>query len=131
LIQINVTLLRWRYAISITKQQECAIRILWVAALGLAGRVELAEPDGAKSFMNNCASCHSADAKGGGAMSRHLIKTAPDLTTLSARNGGIFPINYVMSTIDGFNRALHFSGAMPEFGANGMGDTIVWYSAPA
>ena len=62
---------------------------------------------------------------------RHLIKTAPDLTTLSARNGGIFPINYVMSTIDGFNRALHFSGAMPEFGANGMGDTIVWYSAPA
>ncbi len=96
-----------------------------VAALGLAGCVDVAEPDGQRLFIDNCAACHGADGKGDGPMSRNLIQMAPDLTTLSARNGGVFPTDYVMSTIDGLNRDPHFSGAMPEFGAGGMGDTII------
>ena len=54
-----------------------------------------------------------------------LIKMPPDLTTLKARYKGEFPTDYVMSTIDGLNRKPHFSGAMPEFGAGDIGDTVI------
>ena len=102
------------------------MRILVIlTAIGLAGCVEVQEPDGRQLFMENCASCHGADAKGDGEMSQHLVKMAPDLTKLSIRNGGVFPTDEVMATIDGLNRAPHFSGAMPEFGAGDMGETIV------
>ena len=96
-----------------------------MGVLVLAGCVEQTEPDGARLFAQNCASCHGMAGKGDGEMARHLIKMPPDLTTLTARNGGTFPRDAVMGTIDGLSRAPHFSGAMPEFGAAGMGDTIV------
>ncbi len=99
--------------------------IIILGAVALAGCVEVAEPDGQRTFVENCASCHGLDAKGSGPMSRNLIKMAPNLTTLASRNGGVFPRDYVMSTIDGLDRGSHFSGAMPEFGAGDMGDTII------
>jgi mono/diheme cytochrome c family protein len=99
--------------------------LIILGAIALSACVETPEADGASLFLENCASCHGSDAKGDGVMSRDLAKAAPDLTTLSARNGGIFPRDAVMSTIDGLNRAPHFSAAMPEFGAAGMGDTII------
>ncbi len=50
---------------------------------------------------------------------------APNLTTLAARNGGVFPATYIMSKIDGFSRdATH--GAMPEFGPLLSGETEIW-----
>ncbi len=97
-----------------------------IAALALTACIDTPEPQsGKQAFMENCASCHGIDAKGGGEMADVLIKMPPDLTTLSARHNGTFPSDYVMSTIDGLQRAPHFSGAMPEFGANGMGDTVL------
>ena len=40
---------------------------------------------------------------------------APDLTTLAARHGGVFPTAYVMSTIDGLSRE-QTHDPMPIFG---------------
>jgi len=95
--------------------------LMILAALGLGACVE--EPvDGRTAFMADCASCHGADAKGG---ARDLAVAPPDLTQISARNGGIFPKNRVMSTIDGLDRGAHFSRDMPEFGAGDMGDTVI------
>lgn len=95
-----------------------------LAALGLAACVE--EPvDGPTAFMENCASCHGADAKGGGPAGRDLATAPPDLTMIAARNGGIFPTDQVMSTIDGLDRGSHFSAAMPEFGAGDLGETVI------
>ncbi|MFG5381807.1 c-type cytochrome [Yoonia sp. R2-816] len=95
-----------------------------LAALGLAACVE--EPvDGRTAFMADCASCHVADGKGGGPAARALAVAPPDLTQIAARNGGIFPRNQVMSTIDGLDRGAHFSVAMPEFGAGDMGDVVI------
>ncbi len=95
-----------------------------LAALGLAACVE--EPvDGRTAFMADCASCHGGDGKGGGPAARALAVAPPDLTQIAARNGGIFPRNQVMSTIDGLDRGAHFSTAMPEFGAGDMGDTVI------
>ena len=83
------------------------------------------EISGQAAFMESCAGCHGTDARGAGAVGQTLGKVPPDLTGLSARNGGVFPRDYVMSTIDGLTRRPHFSPDMPEFGAGDMGDTTI------
>lgn len=95
-----------------------------LAALGLAACVE--EPvDGRTAYMENCASCHGPSGKGDGPMARELATAPPDLTTIATRNGGVFPTDQVMSTIDGLDRGQHFSAAMPEFGAGDLGETVI------
>ncbi|WP_333713561.1 c-type cytochrome [Yoonia sp.] len=95
-----------------------------LAVLGLVACVE--EPiDGRTAYLENCASCHGADGKGDGPLARGLAVAPPDLTTIAARNGGVFPTDQVMSTIDGLDRGTHFSAAMPEFGAGDMGETVI------
>ncbi len=76
---------------------------------------DLSADHGEKLYLQKCAACHGADAKGG---------SAPDLTTLSAQNRGIFPQNFVMSVIDGFNRRDHPDSVMPEFGNEDLGPTV-------
>ena len=80
---------------------------------------------GALAFQADCASCHGVDAKGAGSFGEALIHQPPDLTHLARDNGGVFPRDYVLSTIDGFDRGAHFSAAMPEFGAGDMGPTVI------
>ncbi len=82
-------------------------------------------PTGQAAFMESCAGCHGTDARGGGPVGLTLSKIPPDLTGLAIRNHGVFPRDYVMSTIDGLSRPAHFSPDMPEFGAGDMGDTVV------
>lgn len=95
-----------------------------LAVLGLAACVD--EPiDGRTAYLENCASCHGLDAKGDGPMARGLTTAPPDLTMIASRNGGVFPTDQVMSTIDGLDRGEHFSAAMPEFGAGDMGATVI------
>ena len=95
-----------------------------LAILALAACVE--EPiDGRTAYLENCADCHGTDGKGDGPAARGLATAPPDLTMIAARNGGVFPTNQVMSTIDGLDRGEHFSAAMPEFGAGDMGETVI------
>lgn len=56
---------------------------------------------GKREYMNRCAVCHGPSGKGdGGAID--ILKVAPaDLTTLSKKNGGIFPFDRVYAVIDG------------------------------
>lgn len=95
------------------------------AATLLAACVE--EPQSApESFAENCAACHGADARGNGPAAAGLGVEIPDLTLISARNGGSFPFTSVMSTIDGYARGAHAARVMPEFGATeDMGDMVV------
>ena len=96
-------------------------------ACGATAACVQTEPEisGQAAFMESCAGCHGTDARGAGAVGQTLDKVPPDLTGLSARNGGVFPRDYVMSTIDGLTRRPHFSPDMPEFGAGDMGDTTI------
>lgn len=96
-----------------------------VAVLALGACVEEPDVSGQMLFVENCAACHGADGTGGGVAAPALSVTPPDLTTLSARNGGVFPRDYVMSTIDGFARGAHFAPDMPEFGAGDLGDVVI------
>lgn len=92
----------------------------------LAACVDAPEvPSGALLFANNCASCHGANAMGDGPLADGLSVTPPDLTTISARNGGVFPRNQVASIIDGLDRGEHFAAAMPEFGAGDLGPLVM------
>ena len=98
--------------------------LIFPAVLGLAACVE--EPDdGRTAYLENCASCHGPSGMGDGPAARDLAVAPPDLTTITARNGGVFPTNQVMSTIDGLDRGAHFSAAMPEFGAGDLGETVI------
>jgi mono/diheme cytochrome c family protein len=98
--------------------------MMMFAALTLAACVEKPE-SGAQIFAAECAGCHGADARGDGPYARGLVTAPPDLTTIASRNGGEFPTDQVMSTIDGLQRDAHFSAAMPEFGAGDLGATVI------
>lgn len=72
--------------------------------------------DGAAFFAANCVSCHGTDAKGGGPAALGLPSAPPDLTQLSAKNGGEFPETQALSYIYGDPEKSHLARVMPEFG---------------
>jgi len=86
---------------------------------------ELEVPNGKAKFAQDCAGCHGTDAMGAGPVAQSMGVLAPDLTQLAARNGGVFPRDAVMATIDGLDRPPHFANAMPEFGAGDLGDAVI------
>lgn len=87
---------------------------------GSLAAAEKGRPDPGKSeYMNRCAVCHGPSGKGdGGAID--ILKTAPtDLTTLSKKNGGVFPFERVYSVIDGRTTVKgHGSRDMPIWGSS-------------
>ena len=88
------------------------------ALAALAGCVPPpAEVAGRALFNDYCAACHGAEARGNGPAAADLDSPPADLTTIAARNGGVFPRARVMSVIDGYTRADQHGGSMPEFGA--------------
>lgn len=94
------------------------------AAAALAGCTQAPEPTpGARLFAEHCAGCHGADARGG--TTPVGGKLPPDLTTLARRHGGAFPSDYVMSTIDGYNRE-KTHGPMPVFGEILASPVEIW-----
>lgn len=72
---------------------------------------------GADLFAYYCASCHGDAATGDGPMAQYLTLPVPDLTGLSARNGGRFPMLDVVHRLDGSRPDLLHRTPMPNFGA--------------
>ncbi|WIY26239.1 c-type cytochrome [Parasedimentitalea psychrophila] len=83
-----------------------------LATGGLAQDVEMGE----NLFQHFCAGCHGEDAKGGGPMAPILLVQPANLTTLSARNGGEFPLERVAGRIDGRDPIVSHGSDMPVFG---------------
>jgi mono/diheme cytochrome c family protein len=76
-----------------------------------------AEPmSGAQLFRTHCASCHGETAGGAGPISAQLRNAVPDLTTFSARNGGMFPAERVRQMIEGRGPTAHGDRSMPVWG---------------
>ena len=69
-------------------------------------------------FRSYCASCHGADAKGGGPAAASLKIQPSDLTRISARSGGAFPKARVERIISGEEQPAsgHGSSQMPVWG---------------
>jgi mono/diheme cytochrome c family protein len=91
---------------------------LLAAALLVAGTAVLAQGRvdlGKREYDSNCASCHGSDGKGSGTYVDFLKRTPTDLTMMSKRNGGVFPISRVYEVIDGAGVG-HGSRDMPVWG---------------
>ena len=77
----------------------------------------LPEYDGEQLFQRFCASCHGRLALGNGPVAPALSVPVPNLTLLSKRAGGSFPVERVLEVIDG--RAVlpaHGTRVMPVWG---------------
>ena len=71
---------------------------------------------GQAMFHAYCATCHGADARGGGPAAVALKKSPADLTLLSSRHGGKYPDTAVMATLRNFDQPAHGSSQMPVWG---------------
>ena len=75
-----------------------ALALMFVAhAISLAA----GSNSGQQMYLQYCGSCHGKDGKGDGTVSRDLKVRVPDLTGLSKKYKGIYPLDDVMATIDG------------------------------
>jgi Cytochrome c, mono- and diheme variants len=103
--------------------------VLGVTALALAGCTGAEEGvdlggGGRLAFQQDCAACHGPDGRGGGPLAAELSVAPPNLTQLSARNGGVFPRDEVLSVIDGYRGSGSHQRVMPEFGAGDLGPLV-------
>ena len=88
-----------------------------LAMLSTTAMAQQAKPVdfGKREFENNCAACHGRDGKGGGLYVEYLKRSPPDLTTMTARNAGVFPLSKVYEVIEGAG-AGHGGRDMPIWG---------------
>lgn len=94
--------------------------VLWlVCAASVGNCVAQSRTDfGKVEYDTSCANCHGSTARGDGVLARHLRTAPTDLTTLSRRNGGIFPAQRVWETIDGRTST--------EIGSHGTREMPLW-----
>jgi mono/diheme cytochrome c family protein len=72
---------------------------------------------GVEMYRTYCAVCHGLDGKGNGPAAAALKQALPDLTLLSKKNGGEFPMFHVSNVIQGDSViAAHGSKDMPMWG---------------
>jgi mono/diheme cytochrome c family protein len=92
----------------------CAVTMAHAQRNGSAGQTFDAGKD---DYDSHCAACHGSSGAGEGPYTRVLNVTIPNLTTLSKRNGGVFPYSHVFETIDGrLELPAHGTRNMPIWG---------------
>jgi mono/diheme cytochrome c family protein len=85
-----------------------ASKVVTVRTIGSSGK---------QTYVQYCASCHGADARGDGPAAIVLKTAPPDLTTLGKRHGGKFPNEYVSDVLRFGTRIVsHGSSDMPIWG---------------
>jgi mono/diheme cytochrome c family protein len=91
---------------------------LIISIIGFNGYASAQTLDSGKTeFQSGCASCHGIDAKGNGPLSKELKIHPTDLTVLSKKNSGVFPLDHIYKVIDGREEIRgHGSREMPVWG---------------
>lgn len=97
---------------------DFALACLVAAAFMPAGGAFGQQPaNGAEEFRNSCAVCHGVRGRGDGLMAEVLTRKPADLSALERKNGGRFPLDRVIATIDGrFIVPGHGNRTMPIWG---------------
>lgn len=86
---------------------------------GGSGEVKLIPTiQGPALYKAYCASCHGVDGKGDGPLAESLKVSPSDLTRISARNAGMFPLMQIERIIQGEGQLQksHGSREMPVWG---------------
>ena len=87
--------------------------LIWINAFGWAQGVDVPKAE----YLSHCAACHGDNGKGDGPLSVKLTTKPADLTVMSRKNKGIFPMNAVYAAIDGRNAGpSHNPREMPIWG---------------
>jgi mono/diheme cytochrome c family protein len=72
---------------------------------------------GRSLYAIHCASCHGASLEGNGPLAKDLDTSPADLTRISQRNGGEFPLSRLYRTVEGADDvAEHKDRDMPRWG---------------
>jgi len=72
---------------------------------------------GRMEFQKNCAACHGMSGKGDGPLLEFLRETPPDLTLISKRHNGVFPVEKIYMWIRDPQRIrAHGTKEMPIWG---------------
>jgi mono/diheme cytochrome c family protein len=101
----------------ITTLIASAVTIMGVNGIAAAAEKKVKVDFGKREYQNSCVLCHGADGKGNGSVVELLKKKPSDLTTLSKKNGGVFPFDRVYSMIDGREMVMgHGDREMPAWG---------------
>ena len=91
--------------------------LLFIMTLGLAAPVAAQDAmQGEALYGFYCATCHGNSATGNGPMSPSLVVAPVNLTTLAARNDGVFPTTRVIMRIDGRDPLVSHGSMMPIYG---------------
>ena len=97
--------------------------------IGVASSAAVAQPNkdnvGRREYFSSCAICHGEDGKGNGRLfeTGFLARKPSNLTTLAARNGGVFPVQRIYMMIDGREAiAAHGTRDMPVWGTEYMAE---------
>ena len=67
-------------------------------------------------FGLHCASCHGREAQGNGPMASVLTVQPSNLRTLTQRYDGVFPVERVVTRIDGRDPLVSHGSDMPVYG---------------
>jgi mono/diheme cytochrome c family protein len=87
------------------------------AKLAVGGAHDTSPTKGPDLYQRCCAVCHGKDGIGGGPAAAALKATPTDLTQLSKRNGGKFPVGAIRQLLGGGESTpAHGSAEMPIWG---------------
>jgi mono/diheme cytochrome c family protein len=93
------------------------VAMLLVSACAGTPERSPAQLSGMELYQQLCTSCHGVSAHGDGPVSSLIKIGVPDLTRLTAHEGGEFPTEDVRRTIDGrWDRRAHGARDMPVWG---------------
>ena len=89
-----------------------------VASMGISSVATISAADefsdlGKDLFVEHCARCHGIDASGKGPDAAALKTEPADLTKISERRGGVWPMLEVMSILDGYLKVQEPRDDMP------------------
>ena len=94
-----------------------SVVVVLVPAAGLAQEAGIQQVAGSAVYRTYCAVCHGPAGKGDGPLADSLRMRPPDLTLLARKNGGTFPKDRVLRTVDGRKPVKGHGGTdMPVWG---------------
>jgi mono/diheme cytochrome c family protein len=90
-----------------------SLLLLLSSATALAAEVK----QGKMFYIQYCSACHGQEGHGNGPVSRYINVKIPDLSLLKKNNHGVYPLDQVLSAIDGRRDVrAHGDRQMPVWG---------------